>query len=119
MYPLDELEKFEADRVQEVVSRHGIEKYLENRVEQAIRRDLSIVKLVLETYAVAEVFECSFPSRQRSCWVLRETVLTEFEVLLWTRHELRYPRVKAFGEDEKFASEGVVLDEKAQHLNEM
>lgn len=77
------------------------------------------MKFVLETHAVAEVFECSFPSRQHSSWVSRMTVLTEFKVLLWTRHELRYSRMKAFREDEKLASERVVLDEKAQHLNKM
>ena len=57
VFALDEFKKLKAGRVQEVVARHGIEQNLENRLEELMLNDLSVMCFVMESNDCAEVFE--------------------------------------------------------------
>jgi hypothetical protein len=53
----DELEQLQTCRVEEVIARHGIEEYFQDRLEKFVLDDLSIMRLVVEAKYGAEVFE--------------------------------------------------------------
>ena len=53
----DEFEQLQACRVEEVIARHGIEEYFQDRLEEFVLDDLSIMRLVVEAKYGAEVFE--------------------------------------------------------------
>ena len=53
----DEFEQLQTCRVEEVIARHSIEEYFQNRLEKFVLDDLSIMRLVVEAKYGAEVFE--------------------------------------------------------------
>lgn len=55
----NEFEQFQAGRVEKVVSRHSVEKNLQDRFEQLVLNNLTVVRFIVEPNDGAEVFESS------------------------------------------------------------
>jgi hypothetical protein len=57
VFALDELKKLKAGRVQEVVSRHCVEEDLQDRLEELVLDDLSVMCFIVKCNDCAEIFE--------------------------------------------------------------
>lgn len=72
VFALNELEEFEAGRIEEVVTRHGFVDDEEDGVEEVVFYYLRVVEFVLEVDALAEEFERGFAGNESVCGCTRE-----------------------------------------------